>query len=536
MRRESGTEEMYAGTGSILDLVLGVLSRRKWAGVVVFAVVLTAVASAAPFRPAIYRATATVLVERHLVPETFVKSSVTGEVEMRLQTISQEILSRARLEDLIRRLGLYPDLQDRVRMEGAVQKMRRDIQLEPKGVQQTNGRSATVAFNLSYQGRDPETAARVANALASLYVEENVRLREQQAAGTAEFLRLQVAEGKKRLDEQEQRVRSFRTRFIGELPQQMAVNLATLERLQVQFDLNSANQLRAMDRRSAMARDLGEADPGGAAATVDATTAAIVKARQKLADLRRRFTDKYPDVIALKAEIEALERDVVEGKSEAPANTQPARPTDPPGRLRASMSSVDAEISALKAQEQKLQQQIAAYQQRVDKAPEREQELRQLTGDYDTARELYASLLKRYEDAQLADSMEQSRRGERFRLLDPAISPRQPVAPNRGQLLLIGLALAAGLAVGAMVIAEQIDTTLHRVDDLRGLATAPVLVSIPLIVTAGDRRRARWRFCLAIVAVVLALVGTMKASQYVADGNEQLLAMLARDAVRPATK
>ena len=126
--------------------------------------------------------------------------------------------------------------------------------------------------------------------------------------------------------------------------------------------------------------------------------------------------------------------------------------------------------------------------------------------------------------------------GERFRLLDPAISPRQPVAPNRGQLLLIGLALAAGLAVGAMVIAEQLDTTLHRVDDLRGLATAPVLVSIPLIVTAGDRRRARWRFCLAIVAVVLALVGTMKASQYVAVGNEQLLALLARDAVRPATK
>src|SRR6266851_7559569 len=241
MGRESGTAETYAGAGSILDLVLGVLSRRKWVGIVVFAVVLTAVASVATFLPDIYRATATVLVERHLVPETFVKSSVTGEVEMRLQTISQEILSRARLVDLIRRLGLYPDLQDEV--EGAIQKMRRDIQLELKGVQQTSGRSATVAFNLSYQGRDPETAARVANALASLYVEENVRLREQQAAGTAEFLRLQVAEAKKRLDEQEQRVRSFRTRFIGELPQQMAVNLATLERLQVQFDLNSANQL-----------------------------------------------------------------------------------------------------------------------------------------------------------------------------------------------------------------------------------------------------------------------------------------------------
>ncbi len=518
---------MHVGTGSVFDLVLGVWSRRKWVGIVVFAVVLTAVVSVARFLPDIYRSTATVLVERYQVSETFVRSSVTGELETRLQTISQEILSRARLADLIQHLGLYQDLRTRAPIEAAVQKMRRDIELELKGVQATSGRSATVAFNLSYQGRDPETVSRVANALASFYVEENVRLREQQAAGTAEFLKLQLAETKKRLDEQEQRVREFQSRYIGELPQQMTVNLATLERLQSQLDLNSANQLRAMDRRAALAKELGEADP---AATPDTITAGIAKLKQELAELRRRFTDKYPDVIRVKAEIAALERDLAEGKPEVWAETAPATSADLP--RKAALGKVDAEINALKAQEQRLRQGIAAYQRRVENAPQREQEFRKLSRDYETAMDLYSSLLKRYEDAQLAESIEQTQRGERFRILDPAIPPKQPAAPNRIQLLLIGLMLALGMAAGAMVLAEQLDTSFHTVDDLRAHAGAPVLVSIPLIVTEADRRRGRWRFCFAAVALMLALGVIIKASQYIAHGNEQLLGILARDSIR----
>src|SRR5207302_11267397 len=142
------------------ELTLEVWSRRKWLAIVVFVVILAAVGSLASFLPDIYRSTATVLVERHQVPETFVRSSITGELETRLQTISQEILSRARLEELLTRFGLYPDLRDRVPVEAVVEKMRRDIQLELKGVeQQMSGRSATVAFNLSYRGRDPERVA-----------------------------------------------------------------------------------------------------------------------------------------------------------------------------------------------------------------------------------------------------------------------------------------------------------------------------------------------------------------------------------------
>src|SRR5207253_2396231 len=192
-----------AQKSSAFELMPEVWGRRKWLAVAVFAVVFAAVGGLAAFLPDIYRSTATVLVERHQVPETFIKSSITGELETRLQTISQEILSRAKLEALIVRFALYPELRDRVPVEAVIEKMRRDIQLELKGVeQQMSGRNATVAFNLSYRGRDPETVAKVTNTLASFYVEENSKMRERQASQTAQFLKDQLDEAKKRLDEQ----------------------------------------------------------------------------------------------------------------------------------------------------------------------------------------------------------------------------------------------------------------------------------------------------------------------------------------------
>src|SRR2546429_9589568 len=218
-----------ATRSSAFELTLEVWSRRKWLAIVVFVVILAAVGSLASFLPDIYRSTATVLVERHQVPETFVRSSITGELETRLQTISQEILSRARLEELITRFGLYPDLTKRSPVEAVVEKMRRDIQLELKGVeQQMSGRSATVAFNLSYRGRDPERVAAVANTLPAFYVEENSKLRERQASQTTRFLKDQLAEARTRLDAQEARGRGFKARHPGELPQPMGVDLATL--------------------------------------------------------------------------------------------------------------------------------------------------------------------------------------------------------------------------------------------------------------------------------------------------------------------
>ncbi|MBI2827639.1 MAG: hypothetical protein HYX77_00015 [Acidobacteria bacterium] len=521
--------EDQARRGYGFDLMLAVWARRKWLAALVFVWALAAVVSVTMFLPDIYRAKATVLVERQQVPEVFVRPSVTGELKARLETLSQEILSRSPLMNLITHLDLYPDLRQGASPESLIERMRRDIQLEFKEVDQRWGRETTIAFTLSYRGRDPQIVAQVANALASFYVEENVKLRERQASGTVEFLRAQLEEAKKRLDAEERRVAEFKMRYLGELPHQVTANLAALERLNAQLRLNSDKQIRAMERQEALVKQLTEAGGTGSPSGPDATAARIAKLNRELAELRTRFTEKYPDVIRLKAEIAALERQLTETTLEGSPKTEPAPPADfPLRRLKDALSQVEAEIKGLKDEEKALRQAIATYERRVENAPRREQEFPGLLRDYETAKELYASLLKRYEEAQLAESMEQHQKGEQFRILDPAIPPKEPQEPNRFRLILLGLMFSLGLAAGAVVLAEKLDTSFHSVDDLRAFTKVPVLVSIPRIITEADASRRRWRLGLGAAAALLGLVLIVAASYSFAQGNEQLVLMLAR--------
>ncbi len=510
-----------------LDAVLAVWSRRKWLAVPVAAATLAAVVSTVTFLPSIYRSSATILVERQQVPEEFVRSTVTSAVENRLQTITQEILSRSRLIELIDRFGLYTDLKRQAPLEEVIERMRQDIAVEPKGIEQKGSNRVTIAFAISYTGSDPQKVAVVTNTLASFYIEENLKARERQATGTAEFLRVQLEETKKRLDDQEGQVSQFKRAHIGELPEQMQANLSTLERLNAQHRLNSENQTRAIERRTALVKQLADGDPTGLAGSPDAAEARITKLKQELAELRARFSDKYPDVVRLKVEIAALEEQLSRTKDE----TEPAKGEAVPQsaysrQLKKAIGEVEAEISALKAEEQSLRRAIAAYQQRVENTPRREQEFQGLSRDYEATKGLYHSLLKRYEEAKLAESMEQRQKGEQFRILDPATASEQPAAPKRPQLLLLGVLLSLGLAAGSVIMAEQLDTSFHTVDDLRASTRVPVLVSIPRIVTEADTRRTRRRFLLGATTGILVLMLIVGSSYFIAKGNERLAARL----------
>lgn len=511
-----------------LELAWAVWNRRKWLAILVFAGSFSAAVSLITFLPSLYRSTTTVLVERQLVPETFVRSTVTSELETRLHTISQESLSRSRLEGLIARFGLYSDLRESVSPEEIIERMRRDIQLEPKGVQPRGRGGATIAFSLSYLGSDPQTVALVTNTLASFFIEENLKVRERQATGTTEFLKVQLQEVKQRLDGQERRVSEFKRRFIGELPQQIQANLATLEGLNAQVRLNSDNQTRALERRGALVKQLAEAGSFGPEGGPDAIAARIAQLKQELMQLRTRFSDRYPDVIRVRAEIAALERQVAEAKPEKEHDENELASGSRPHvlQLKQALSQAEAEIKVLKTDERRLLDAIATYQRRVENTPRREQELQELSRDYETTSQLYRSLLTRYEEAQLAESMEQRQKGEQFRVLDPAIATQQPAAPNRVRLLLIGLMLSLGLAAGTVVMAEQLDTSFHTVDDLRAFSKVPVLVSIPRIVTAADVRRRRWQFGLVTVSAMLALAVIVGAAYFLAHENKELLRLL----------
>jgi polysaccharide chain length determinant protein (PEP-CTERM system associated) len=547
------TDEVRGRSG--LTGVLAIWSRRKWLAIIVFAAPVVAGASVISFLPNVYRSTATVLVDRQQVPEAFVRSTVTSALETRLHTISQEVLSRSRLEELIDRFGLYRDLRKRVPLEDVIGRMRSDIKLEIKSAELRGLREATVAFTITYQGSDPETVASVTNTLASFYNEENTKARERQATGTAEFLKIQLNETKTRLDEQEQRVSGFKRRHLGELPQQMDSNLSTLDRLHAQLRQNADSQTRAADRKQSLSGQLAEAEslvssPYAVAAAGPAAgqitpvapselrdAARLAQKKDELAQLRSQFSDKYPDVVQLTAEIAALEREIAlakraEPKPGASAAASPVTSLGPMTpyvlRLKEALAEVQTDLKVLKTEEGRLRESIAVYQARVDNVPRREQEFKELSRDYESTRELYGSLLKRYEEAQLAESMEQRQKGEQFKVLDPAIARLQPAAPNRLKLLLMAVVGSIGLAFGAVLLAEQIDTSFHDLDDLRSFSNVPVLASIPWIVTRSEVRRRRWRMRLAVSATVTGLAVIVGLAYFVAHGNEHLIMLMTR--------
>lgn len=505
--------------------------RRKWIGLLASLAVLAGVITMTLTLPDLYRATTTVLVERQQVSEAFVRPSVTAELETRIQTIRQQVMSRERLTDVITRLDLYPEVRALVPMDALVGRMRKDVEFDVRGTPQSTGGFATIAFAVSYSGRDPETVARVANTIAALYVEENTTRRERQASLTADFLKGQLAGVKASLDGQEGRLNQFKLRYAGELEQQVEVNLAALERLNTQLRLNADYQIRANERRELGERQLADAEsvvPAGA--PVDSPGAQRRKLTQQLAELRRKFSDEYPDVIRLKAELASLERQMA---------TEPARGSDPPAtgggepdsaqRLaRQTLTNVDGNLQALKQEEAFLRRAIADYQLRVENAPKRQVELQQLSRDYDVTNERYRMLLKQYEEAQLAEHLEQGQDVEQFRVLDAALPPAQPVAPNRLWLLIMGLIGSLACGIAAVVAAEKLDTTFHDTADLQAFANLPALATIRLIPTVGGARRRRRRVALAALAAILVCGVIVAGSYYFGSGNEQLVRLTAR--------
>jgi polysaccharide chain length determinant protein (PEP-CTERM system associated) len=508
------------------DFVLDVWQRRKWVALLVFAAAFAGAASLALSLPDLYRATATVLVERQQVSEAFVRPSVTAELETRIQTIHKQVMSRARLTEVITRLDLYPDLRGRVPIAAIVERMRRDIDFALTGVDQTTGRTATIAFTLSYSGRDPATVAEVANTLAAFYVEENTKSRERQAARTAEFLKSQLTDIRQTLDSQQQRAGEFKQRHNGELPEQVEVNLAALDRFNNQLRLNGEYQIRAMERRERLEHQLaGAGVTGQPGAQPEETRAArLARLKEQLTDLRRKFSDQYPDVIHLRREIASLEQGATAG-----ADGEAAAIEDPATRVtQQTLREVEGQLKSLKAEEALLRQVIGTYEARVENAPKRQEELQQLSRDSDASKERYETLLKRYEEAQLSENMEQGQNVEQFRVLDPAIPSARPAAPNRLWLLAMGLVGSLALALGAVVVAEKFDTTFHTVEDLRAFARVQALAVIRRIPTPSETRNRRLRRALVTVSVIVGLVLVVVGARYVGSGNEQIVAMTAR--------
>jgi polysaccharide chain length determinant protein (PEP-CTERM system associated) len=505
------------------EVVFEIWYRRKWLALLIFSAVLAAALSAAFSLPDLYRSSATVLVDHQEVSEAFVRPSVTAELETRIQTIHQQVTSRARLGGLIERLGLYPEMKSWAPPELVVERMRRDIELKLQGVE-TSGRNATIAFTLSYNGRDPATVADVANRLVAFYIDENTRSRERQASRTADFLKDQVAGVRRELDEQDRRAADFMNRHSSELPQQLEVNVGALGRLTSSLQMNGERQMRLIERRERLDAERSGIGVAAGATEAGAAEAQLWKLRQDLAALQGKYSETYPDVARTKREITALEGQVA--RRAAGSSGTSAKPAA--GGGPDAYAAIDAQMKALKDEEAGLRRAIAGYEARVESTPSRQRVIEQLSRGQDTARGRYDTLLKQYEDARIAASLEHGQSGEEFRILDPALPPREPTAPNRLWLSLLGVVAALVFSVGGIVAAEKLDTTFHSTDDLRNAIPAPILATIPRVATLTGARLIRHKRAFATGLALAGLALIVAGSWYIAAGNETIARLTAR--------
>lgn len=510
--------------------VLAILRRRWRWGLLAFVGCLVPGVSILTFLPSIYRATATVLIERQQIPDELVRSTVTSALETRLHTITQEILSRPHLEGLAATFGLDEAWGGVSSPDAAIERLRSsiDVELETSKVRRDYS-SAAVAFTVSFSSPDPENSAVVANALAQSYVEKNLEMRKEEASGTADFLRQQLEATTRQLQEQEKVVSAFKERHSGELPEQLDANLATLEQLNVQLRLNSENQISANERRAALVKQLNEVEGMAPAVGPDAAGNRLLQLRQTLAALQSRYSDKYPDVVRVKAEIQSLEAQLRRASDGAERAEDPVPDANPlTFQLRQSIDGVDVELKRLEAEQDNLRATLGVYQRRVEMAPRREQEAQSLTRDYETTKDLYKMLVTRERESQLAEDMEQRRKGEQFRVIEPAQPPGEPSAPNRRALVPLAVPVALGLGVLVMLALELLDGSVRSAQEVQALTRIPIVVSVPAIAGEGNGRQRRRRLAVVTAASLGSLAGAIGLAYAIAHENWALTKLLLR--------
>jgi polysaccharide chain length determinant protein (PEP-CTERM system associated) len=472
---------------TLSDLVKSVLRKPIWL-LVPIVLGLAAAWGALQVLTPVFRASTLVMVEKQKVPADYVKPTVTMGMEERLSTIEQQITNRSNLERIIHEMDLYPELRAEESIEKVVGVVRRNLTVAKKG---------DSVFTIYFKDPDPVKAANTANRIAELFIQENLKLREDQAQGTSTFLEAELAQTKAQLELQEAKIAAFKQVHMGELPEQRDTNLQAVGQLQDKLAINMEALDKAETRKIFLQRQISELSqmvviPPQAAPVAPPAPTRLEQLQAQLIELRSRYTDRHPDVVRLESEIEQL-RKIESGEiqvSNAPPLPAPAAPRIDPA-LRAQLDAVDMEIRGLQAERARILSDTSRFQARLESVPRVEQELLSLTRDYDNIQRSYESLLTKRIDAHLAQNLEKSRQSEQFTILEKAIPPSDPYWPNKVLLLAIGLAGGALLGLIAAFLRNQTDSTFTESDALQhAFPGVPVLATIPQLSITGESDRA----------------------------------------------
>lgn len=545
-----------------LDDYLAIIRRRKWQAIVPAFILLVIAVLAALLIPPTYRSTATILIERQEIPPELVRTTVTSYADQRIQVISQRVMTTSNLSALIERYDLYPDIRRRESINMAVEEMRKRIKLDMISAdvldpQSGRAQEATIAFSLSFEDGSASIAQKVTNELVSLFLNENAERRTAAANEATVFLQTEADRLGAEISTLEAKLATFKEEYSDNLPELATLNRELMRRTEERLRDNE-QAIRTLQQQALyLESELAQLSPtiaGEPGAQSNSIEAYLEELQARYVRVKERYSPDHPDRIQLEKEIAALRLQVGESSvaaiqsrldglvselaaltkrysndhpsvaslrrsiADTQAKLDQARRTmgDQRARLagannpayvqlRTKLEAAQLEIASLKDMRTKLEDELRTHEERITKAPRVEQEYRALTRDYENAMAKYREIREKGLQAELAQSLERDRKGERFSLIEPPLVPEKPDKPNRLAILVLGFVLAGAGGVGNLALMEALDKGLHGTRAIQLATRMPLLAVVPYIETASDRR-ARLRRIHTFIGVALAFM------------------------------
>lgn len=454
--------------------------------------------------PKVYMAKTLILIEPQRVPQNYVQSIVSAEAGDRINTISQMILSRTNLEKIISQFDMYTGPQySSYYLEDKLENFRERVDVRVT----RDGRGAD-SFSISFKGKDPQKVMNITNALATSFINENLKVRESQAIGTSDFLESQLESMRQRLEQVEENMKEYRKTNMGELPEQLDSNLRILDRLQDNLNNRQSSlrdaRLRLMEHREQASNRSQQVPVTGVLQGAGQDGGGSLEdLKAQLEALKVKYTDKHPDIRRLKNMITEYEAKASEELNNQQAQDLEASQMTSQDRLQA--LEIQRETELIEGEIEQLKRQIADYQRRVEVTPKREQELLSLNRDYENIKAAYDSLLARKLEADVAVSMERKQKGEQFRVIDPARLPEKPIEPDMKKLLIITLFLGTLIGGGSAFFLELSKPTFNNPEDIEEMCNLPVLSTIPAVY---HDRQVYFRKINSVMSIVFTFVVT----------------------------
>ena len=542
---------------------LGALKRRRTSILIIAISVFLIGTLVAWLWPATYKSSATILIKEQDIPPELVRSTVTSFASQRIQAISQKVMARPNLLEIIKKYDLYKDERKRLTTEEIINDMREQIGLElidANVVDPRTGRptAATIAFRLSFAGENPSQVQKVANELMSLYLKENLKERSEKASETYIFLKEESERLNREIADLQSKIALFKEQHSKSLPELQQLNLSVMNRTESEL-ADAENQIRALEQTKVyLQSQLAQLKPFGADASLDPKTRLQALRTEYLA-LSARYSADHPDVIRIKREIEGLEKetgsvdssleqlrqiealrselgvlrekysaehpDVVklerqiraleESSNEAPVQTKLAssaadNPDNPAYiQIQTQIEATDTQIKSLLAKKESLRQKLEDYEQRLTETPQVERQYSVLQRDLQDTLARYQDIRQKLTSAEIAQELEKDSKGERFVIVEPPILPEEPISPNRPAILLLSFILALGSGIGYAAIAESLDNSVRGSSGIENTTGAPPLAVIPYLESDSEKTRRKnrtiRRAAAAIVAIILAI-------------------------------